>query len=53
MTDGHRYHRHLLYLDRLHDKVDRSKAEDDARRGSNKKGNIIRVSSTVVKRPAK
>ena len=36
--------------ERLLDKIDRKKAEEDARRGSVKKGRIIRTSSGAIKR---
>jgi hypothetical protein len=52
MTNGYHYHKHLLYVDRFVDKIDKAKAEEDARRGSRKKGHIIRISSTVVRRVA-
>lgn len=50
MANGHRYYRHLVYLERLHTKVDRSKSEEDIRRGSQKKGRIITLPSGAVKR---
>jgi hypothetical protein len=50
MTDGRRFHKHLLYLERLHTKIDKSKDVDAARRGSRKKGKIITLASGAVKR---
>ena len=52
MYKGNRYHSHLQYLERFVKKLDRSKSEEDIRRGSQKKGRIITLASGAVKRVA-